>query len=175
VQLVEEGTPRCRDAAEALALGRVYERAGCIVRALDAYRCAADAESAHVDVRAEAIYRLGVRLRRDRRFDEAASCWRRILELQLPPRPKYGYAGRGYGGQTGSELLGPLRQYAVQALAIHHEHRERDYEGAKELALQLLDDPEDGGRVRVTPEATKHRLARLEKKIARKNDSHLFG
>jgi uncharacterized protein YprB with RNaseH-like and TPR domain len=196
VQLVEEGTPRCRDAAEALALGRVYERAGCIDRALDAYRCAADDESAHVDVRAEAMYRLGVRFRRDRRFDDAAACWRRVLELQMPrrhqsyrgsslrpdsaqasSRPRRGLSGdggQGYAAQ-GSDLFGALRQYAVQALAIHHEHRERDYEGAKELALQLLDDPEDGGRVRVTPEATKHRLARLEKKIARKNDSHLFG
>ena len=168
VQLVEEGTPRCRDAAEALALGRVYERAGCIDRALDAYRRAAGDASAHVDVRAEAIYRLGVRFRRDRRFDDAAACWRRLLELQAPPRPKYGYAGQG------STLIGPLRQYAVQALAIHHEHRERDYEGAKELALQLLEDPDEGG-LRVRAEATKHRLARLEKKIARKNDSHLFG
>jgi uncharacterized protein YprB with RNaseH-like and TPR domain len=168
VELVEEGTPRCRDAAEALALGRVYERAGCIDRAVDAYRCAADAADAPVDVRAEAIYRLGVRLRRDRRFDDAAACWRRLLELQAAPRPKYSYAGHGHA------LLGPLRQYAVQALAIHHEHRERDYEGAKELALQLLEDPEEGN-LRVTPEATKHRLARLEKKIARKNDSHLFG
>ena len=168
VQLVEEGTPRCRDAAEALALGRVYERAGCIDRALDAYRRAADDASAHVDVRTEAIYRLGVRLRRDRRFDEAAACWRRLLEFQILPRPRYSYAGQG------STLLGPLRQYAVQALAIHHEHRERDYEGAKELALQLLEDPEEGP-LRVNAEATKHRLARLEKKIARKNDSHLFG
>src|SRR5688572_10271046 len=95
VQLVEEGTPRCRDAAEALALGRVYERAGCIDRALDAYGCAADAATAHVDVRAEAIYRLGVRFRRDRRFDEAAACWRRLLELQAPRRPKYSYTGHG--------------------------------------------------------------------------------
>ena len=166
VQLVEEGTPRCRDAAEALALGRVYERAGCIDRALDAYRRAADDANADVDVRAEAIYRLGVRLRRDRRFDDAAACWRRLLELHAPPRSKYSYAGSG--------LLAPLRQYAVQALAIHHEHRERDYEVAKELALQLLEDPEEGN-LRVTAEATKHRLARLEKKIARKNDSHLFG
>lgn len=167
VQLVEEGTPRCRDAAEALALGRIYERAGCIDRALEAYRCAADDQGAHVDVRAEAIYRLGVRFRRDRRFDAAAACWRRLLELHAPPRPRYSYTGQG-------SLLAPLRQYAVQALAIHHEHRERDYEGAKELALQLLEDPEEGS-LRVTAEATKHRLARLEKKIARKNDSHLFG
>jgi uncharacterized protein YprB with RNaseH-like and TPR domain len=168
VRLVEEGTPRCRDAAEALALGRVYERAGCIDRAVDAYRRAAGDASAHVDVRAEAIYRLGVRFRRDRRFDEAAACWRRLLELQAPRRPKYSYTGHG------SALLGALRQYAVQALAIHHEHRERDYEGAKELALQLLDDLEEGS-IRVKAEATKHRLARLEKKIARKNDSQLFG
>jgi hypothetical protein len=95
-----------------------------------------------------------------------------------PGRTHLRHGSCGPGGEShgyrGQALLGPLRQYAVQALAIHHEHRERDYEGAKELALQLLDDPEEGN-LRVTAEATKHRLARLEKKIARKNDSHLFG
>jgi hypothetical protein len=86
-----------------------------------------------------------------------------------------------------SALLAPLRQFAVEALAIHHEHRERDYEGAKEFTLQLLDehDAVDVGaadfRLRAEAtrhskaEATRHRLARLEKKIARKSDSHLFG
>jgi hypothetical protein len=72
-----------------------------------------------------------------------------------------------------STLLAPLRQYAVQALAIHHEHRERDYEGAKELTLQLLEEQEDGD-LRVKAEATRHRIARLNRKLARNNDSHLF-
>jgi uncharacterized protein len=152
LQLVEEGTPFCRDAAETLALGKVYERAGCTDRAIDAYRLAATAAGAHVDVVAEATYRLAVRLRRDRRFAEAADCWRRLLEL------KQGRTGRR------SVLLAPLRQVAVEALAIHHEHRERDYAGARELALQLLDDRD--GVSRVKPDITRRRLARLDRKLS---------
>jgi uncharacterized protein len=159
VQLVEEGTPRCRDAAEAVALGRVYERAGCVDRAIAAYERAAGDPSAHIDVVLEAIYRRGLRLRRDRRFADAAECWRRLLQVKQGRR---------------STLLAPLRQFAVEALAIHHEHRERDYEGAKELTLQLLEESADG-EVRPRTDATRNRLARLERKIARKNDSHLFG
>ncbi len=154
VQLVEEGPGRCRDAAEAVALGKVYERAGCIDRAMDAFRKAADEDSASVDVRAEAIYRLGLRLRRERRYADAAECWRRLLEMK----------DSRYGRR--STLLGPLRQYAAEALAIHHEHRERDYEGARELTLQLLDESDE--------DATRHRLARLDRKLAKKRDSHLF-
>ena len=152
VQLVEAGTDRCRDAAETLALGRVYERAGGPDRAIDAYRRAAAAAGAHVDVIAEATYRLAVRLRRDRRFGEAADCWRQLLEL------KQGRTGRR------SALLAPLRQVAVEALAIHHEHRQRDYAGARELALQLLDDTD--GVSRVKPDMTRRRLARLERKMS---------
>jgi uncharacterized protein YprB with RNaseH-like and TPR domain len=162
VQLVEEGTPRCRDAAEAVALGKVYERAGCVDRAIAAYQRAATDPAAHVDVMLEAIYRVGLRLRRDRRYADAADCWRRLLDVK---QPRHGRR---------STLLVPLRQFAVEALAIHHEHRERDYEGAKELTLQLLDESADGD-VRPKTEATRNRLARLERKIARKNDSHLFG
>jgi uncharacterized protein len=170
VQLVEEGSARCRDGAEALALGKVYERAGCVDRAIASYERAAGDLSAHIDVVVEALYRLGLRLRRDRRFAEAAAVWRRILDV----RP----------GPTGhrSTLLAPLRRFAVEALAVHHEHRERDYEGAKELTIRLLEDADERDvRLPSTTlrpgkaDATRHRLARLEKKIARKNDSHLFG
>ncbi|HWK11113.1 MAG TPA: ribonuclease H-like domain-containing protein [Vicinamibacterales bacterium] len=152
VQLVEEGTACCRDATETLALGRVYERAGCTDRALEAYRRAATSGDASVDVIAEATYRLAIRLRRDRRFADAAECWRRLLDL------KQGRTGRR------STLLGPLRQVAVEALAIHHEHRERDYAGARELALQLLDDAD--GVSRVKPDITRRRLARLDRKLS---------
>jgi uncharacterized protein YprB with RNaseH-like and TPR domain len=152
VQLVEEGGARCRDAAEALALGKVYERAGCIERALEVFRRAAEDPSAHVDVRAEAMYRIGLRLRRGRRFGEAAECWRGLLEL------KQARVGRR------STLLAPLRQYAVEALAIHHEHRDRDYECAKGLALQLLEETDDRP---AKVEATRHRIARLDRKISR--------
>jgi uncharacterized protein len=173
LRLVEEGIERCRDAAEALALGKVFERAGSMDRALLCFERAAADEGSAIDVRAEAIYRTALRLRRERRFDEAAAAWRRLLGV------KQGRFGRR------STLLAPLRQFAVEALAIHHEHRERDYEGAKELTLRLLDEHEGqdfrltaeatGPRVTRKADATRHRLARLEKKIARKNESHLFG
>src|SRR5450759_4944302 len=167
VQLLEEGSARCRDGAEALALGKVYERAGCVDSAIASYERAAGDLSAHIDVVVESLYRLGLRLRRDRRFAEAAAVWRRILDVK-PGRTSLRH---GYGGQAGRRgtLLAPLRQFAVEALAIHHEHRERDYEGAKELTMRLLEDADEKA------DATRHRLARLEKKIARKNDSHLFG
>ncbi len=180
VELVEEGSTRCRDAAEALALGKIYERAGCVDKAIAAYQQAGADPSAHIDVVLEAIYRLGLRRRRERRFTEAADCWRRLLDMKQPHlRQDSGGQGQarlrqGSGGQARSKLLGPLRQYAVEALAIHHEHRERDYAGAKELTLQLLDESDEAS-IRRKTEATRHRLARLEKKIARKNDSHLFG
>ena len=162
VRLVQEGIDRCRDAADALALGKVFEKAGSLERAMTCFERAADDQGAHVDVRGEAIYRLALRLRRDRRFDAAAVQWRRLLDM------KQGRFGRR------SALLGPLRQLAVEALAIHHEHRERDYEGARELTLRLLDE-RDGPDVRVRPERARHRLARLDRKLARRGDSPLLG
>ena len=113
VQLVEAGTPLCRDAAETLALGKVYERAGCTERAIDAYRRAAASPGAHVDVIAEAIYRLAARLRRDRRFAEAAECWRRLLDL------KAGRTGRRSGksdDKEGALLAACLMSAMVGAL-----------------------------------------------------------
>jgi uncharacterized protein YprB with RNaseH-like and TPR domain len=152
VELVEHGACRCRDAVEAVALGKVYERAGAIDRARACYEHAASDLRAHAEVGGEALYRLGVGLRRDRRFDQAAVMWRRILALK---------------GQ--SAVLSTLRQYATGALAVHHEHRERDYEGARELALALLDDDTFEKRDRA-----RHRVARLDRKIASNDNSQLF-
>ena len=152
VRLVEQGSGGCRDACEALALGKVFERGTATDAATACFRRAADDPRADVDIRAEALYRLGLRLRRDRRFEEAADIWKRVLDLA--PRRR---------GQ--SAVLGPLCQFAVRQLAIHQEHRERDYEGARELTLQLL---EDADRERDhAVDANRKRLARLERKIAR--------
>jgi uncharacterized protein YprB with RNaseH-like and TPR domain len=145
VELAHEGSARCRDAAEALALGRVFERAGCGDRATACYERAIDDRLASVEVTAEALYRLGLRFRRDRRFADAAAVWRQVLALK--PRR--------------SELVEALQRFAIEALAIHHEHRERDYEGARELALRLLDEPEVPG------DSARHRVARLDRKIHR--------
>lgn len=149
VQLARGGHPSCRDGAEALALGRVYERAGALDRAEGCYTCAI--ESSRPEVKGEALYRLGLRHRRERRFAEAASSWRAVIEL------------------TESRLvrrlarLADLRQFATEALAIHHEHRERDLDGARELALFALQDAA-GARA----DGMRHRLARIDRKISGK-------
>jgi uncharacterized protein YprB with RNaseH-like and TPR domain len=151
VELVEHGSDRCRDAAEALALGKVYERAGSIDRALACFDRAAGDRRAAVEIVGEALYRRGVRLRRDRRFEDAAGAWRAILEVK----------GR-------SAMIRSLKQYATEALAVHHEHREKDYEGARELAMTLLDDEMFDRR-----DGARHRIARLDRKISSNDNRKL--
>jgi hypothetical protein len=165
LQLARTGHSTCRDCAEALALGRIYERAAAdqrvprtetmLIRAEGCYRRAAESRSP--EVKGEALYRLGLRHRRERRYAEAAAIWRDVIELTEP---------RGARRLAG---LGELRQFAVEALAIHHEHRERDLAGARELALFALEEV-DGRRA----DGLKHRLARLDKKIAQKTNAQLF-
>ena len=153
VRLAQSGHEGCRDCAEALALGRVFERAGHFSRADECYRRAAESSEAHV--RAEALYRLAVRLRRSRRFEEAASRWRELIEFTEPRSRRHG-------------TLGALRQVAVEAMAIHQEHRTRDLAGARELALTALE--EAGGH---SP-SIRHRLSRLERKLSTRPSSTLF-
>jgi hypothetical protein len=57
-------------------------------------------------------------------------------------------------------------QRAAEALAIHHEHRARDYETARELALFALDEVEETGR---RAEEIRYRLARLDRKLSRRD------
>jgi hypothetical protein len=153
VRLAQNGHEACRDCAEALALGRVLERAGHVERADACYRRAT--ESPEAPVRGEALYRLAVRLRRARRFDEAAALWRELLDLTEPRHRR-------------RALLGDLRKVAIEALAIHHEHRAKDLAGARELALASLE--ESGGPA----EKVRHRIARLDRKLARRSDAQLF-
>jgi hypothetical protein len=157
LRLARTGDGACRDEAEALALGRVLERAQAFQRAEACYRRAAG--SSCVDVRGEALYRLGLRCRRDRRFTEAARAWREIVALTEPLAHRR------------TPAMVQLRQFAVEALAIHHEHRERDLAAARELALFALnDDPPPPARA----EGLRHRLARLDRKLARKRNAQLF-
>lgn len=147
-QLASSGHEACRDAAEALALGRVYERAGTLDRADACYRRAAHSDS--VDVKIESLYRLGLRRRRARRFEEAAEIWREILSV----------AERRHG---------EVRRFASEALAIHHEHRRRDLVGAREHALFALEQS-DAARA----DDVRHRLARIERKLRTNKDAQLF-
>ena len=154
VRLALHGHVACRDGAEALALGRVYERVGAIDRAEECYRCAVASEAP--EVKGEALYRLGLRYRRERRFEEAAIVWRNIITWTEPR------------GIRSVSTLRELRQFAAQALAIHHEHRVRDLDCARELALFALKegDAVHGGEMR-------HRLERIERKIASKLDQRI--
>jgi uncharacterized protein YprB with RNaseH-like and TPR domain len=153
MRMARDGHDGCRDCAEALALGKILERAEHVSRAEACYRYAAQSPASHV--RADALYRLAVRLRRDRRFEDAANTWRELIEFTGPRSMRRG-------------VLNQLRQIAVEALAIHHEHRSKDLAGARELALTAVE--ESGGRT----ERGRHRLARLDRKLARKNDPLLF-
>ena len=165
VQLARDGQHACRDSAEALALGRVYERAGmddrvreradALARAEACYGRAAESRTA--EVKGEALYRLALRHRRERRFEQAAAIWRQVIELTEP---------RGVRRVAG---LAELRQFAAEALAIHHEHRDRDLESAREIALFALE--EAAGR---RAEGVRHRLARIDRKIAKKTDAQLL-
>jgi hypothetical protein len=63
-----------------------------------------------------------------------------------------------------------LRNFAAEALAIHHEHRDRDLTAARELALFALGDSGENGP---RSDGMRHRLARLDRKIGR-NEARLF-
>ena len=157
LRLARAGDEACRDEAEALALGRVLERAMVLDRAEACYRRAA--ASACAEIRAEALYRRGLLCRRARRFTEAAAAWRDIVALTAPASVRRRPA------------MSQLRGFAIEALAIHREHRERDIDGARELALFALNDeaPPPGRAA-----GLRHRLARLERKLSRKTNAQLF-
>ena len=157
LRLTSGGEAACRDGIEALAVGRVLERAGEIDRAETCYRRAC--ESRCVDTKAEALYRLGLRCRRERRFPEAARWWQTLIAVTDVPAARRG------------SPLAVLRAFALEALAIHQEHRARDLKSARELALFALD---DGGVEPRRAEGIRHRLARLDRKLAQKTNAQLF-
>jgi uncharacterized protein YprB with RNaseH-like and TPR domain len=157
LRLARTGDGACRDEAEALALGRVLERAQVFDRAEACYRRAAFASCA--EVKGEALYRLGLRCRRDRRYEEAAGVWQEIIALTQP------------SSRRRRPAMVQLRQFAAEALAIHQEHRERDFAAARELALFALTDIEPPP---AKADGLRHRLARLDRKIAMNRNAQLF-
>jgi hypothetical protein len=113
-------------------------------RATDAERCyrraAADIGASH-RCREQALHALACLLRRARRFREAASVWREIVSLGV--------------GRT------PAVREAIEALAVHHEHRDRDLEQARALATRALHTERDPRR----RDAIRYRLARIDRKL----------
>ena len=141
LMLAQEGPAACRDEAERLALGRIYERAGALQQAVDAYESAA--HGLDREVRRHALARLAALFGREDRHDEAVAAWQGVLEL-APPRAS----------------MSPLERRAIEALAIHHEHRARDLPAARTLAEQL--NRHGSGRAR---ELAAHRLGRINRKL----------
>ncbi|MBI2835775.1 MAG: ribonuclease H-like domain-containing protein [Acidobacteria bacterium] len=151
LRLVSDGPDQAEDARECLALGRIYDRGGLTSQAIDCYVRAAEMAS-HArgtgawdrddgSIESEALCRFARWARRERRFGEAAAAWRRVLKL--PARPMN------------------FEREAIEALAIHHEHRERDLPLAHTFASRALD-AQAGPRGR---DSVRHRLTRLERKL----------
>lgn len=146
LRLVNEGCGAAADAREAVALGRLFERAGLPARAVDSYEHALTFAVARrgqpaILLQVEAIRALAQLARRGRRFDEAAERWRQLLELPGCPRV--------------------VVREAAEALAIHHEHRLRDLATARSFALKTL----EVGLATARNDAVRHRLDRIERKM----------
>lgn len=144
--LLERGSDGCRDGWERLALGRMYERLGEQDRAMACFDAAARDDER--DVRAEALARIATRHRRARRHAEAADAWQQVLALT------HDSESRAPRGQS-------LARDAAEALAVHHEHRARNLDAARELARAAL----RLERRRSGAAALEHRIRRLEKKL----------
>jgi uncharacterized protein YprB with RNaseH-like and TPR domain len=140
-QLLEDGPTAARTAREALGMGRLYERGGMMAEAKSSFARAIEFRDADEDVRAEALRAFAHVARRLRHYDDAADAWRRVLGLTGCPRP--------------------IEREASQALAVHHEHRRRDFVSARDFTLRLLDVDENVTR----RQAAEYRLARLDRKL----------
>lgn len=142
LELVAEGPGAARDGQEALALGRIYERANLEARARASFELALVMDSSN-EVRRASLRHLAIGARRARRFGEAAAWWQNLLDIPgCPPH---------------------LKREANEALAIHHEHRVRDLVRAKTFALKSLEMNSRPGWTH----AVHHRLARIERKMDR--------
>ena len=149
LHVLEDAPARCMSARESLAAGRILEGVGrlgdaerCYVDAIDRSRFERGADTG--SLRADAMRHLALRYRRDARFNEAAELWQAIVvERQASPM---------------------LRREALEALAIHFEHRARDLFEARHFArLSLAERVGTRGM-----EASRHRLVRLDRKMAKR-------
>jgi len=145
--MAQEGPDACREPSEQMALGRLYERAGLIARAIDAFERAA--QGMDREVRPHALARLATMLGREDRHDEACVAWQGVIEQSRHQRGP----------------MSALARRATEALAIHHEHRARDLATARTYAETLRVHAD----ARTRQEAA-HRLGRLDRKLSSKKD-----
>jgi hypothetical protein len=147
-QMAAEGPSGTPSPHEALAMGQIYTRLGrsaeadaCFSRAAGLGDAPWDSRSVDGAVRADALRHLALERRRRRQYAGAAEAWERLLESDPDPA---------------------LAQEARRALAIHHEHRARNLDAARQIAERALASEHDPGEA----DALRHRLARLERKLA---------
>ena len=149
LHVLEDAPARSRSARESLAAGRTLEGVGrlddaerCYLDAIDRSRSERGTEAGAI--RAEAMRLLALRRRRSMRYREAADLWRAIV--------------------VEGEASPVMRREALDALAIHFEHRARDlYEAHRFARLSLAERVGTRGMA-----ASRHRLARLDRKLARR-------
>ncbi len=146
-RMLQEGPHAARNAHECLALGRLYEHSGASDRATACYEKAVEGDPAAAWrrdelVEREALRRLALRHRRERRYPEAAAAWQRLLDLP--------------------GTAGPVDFEALHALAVHYEHRARDLEAARALVIRAM----DCARNPKLSESLRYRLMRIDRKLA---------
>ena len=159
--VVDRGAQAAGSGRQSLGLGRLYERGGreadapgCYERAValtsgargtGARGMGADGtmEFGALAVRAESLYRLALACRRQHRHGDAARYWQALIDL-----------GRRPGGVFERE--------ALRALAVHHEHRLKDTDGALDFARRAYAVEYTAGRRR----DVERRLTRLERRLA---------
>ncbi len=154
LEIVSGGPDYADNAREALALGHVYARAHADDRAMAAYERAvtlsATSRSRRASlVTADALRALAIAYRRARRFDEAARCWTALVE---------------------SGCSNTVEREAIEALAIHHEHRLRDLPSAKAFAQRNVSVSATQPH-QVRRAAAQQRLDRIERKIRSEPDA----
>ena len=165
LRLVRDGPDVAETARECVGLGRLYERAGRRDLALRCFAVAAGVEAvlqpgsgppepmSHTgsfrdrDAATEALRWLARGLRRERRHAEAAEIWQRLAESDTSHRS--------------------ARLEAIEALAVHHEHRTRELSVARNLARRALAG-DTGPRLQ---RLLAHRLVRLDRKLGQNRDS----
>jgi hypothetical protein len=139
-RLLHSGPEASRTAREAVGLGQSYQRSGRLDEARASFRRGASLPGSP-SVQAEALRAYGLLCRRAGQFGQAAEAWQRILALPGCPVA--------------------IATDASDALAVHHEHRLRDFRTARQFAVRSLELAASGAR----RQAARHRVMRLDRKL----------
>jgi uncharacterized protein YprB with RNaseH-like and TPR domain len=141
--MAREGPEACREPAEQLALGRLYERGGQLEAARRSFEMAV-AGCGDPAVRRDALVRLAAGFRRQARHEEAARAWEEVLSIP----------------SAQSDRSPAVDRLAIEALAIHHEHRRKDLAAARRYAEALRRKTSERARADI-----EHRLRRIDRKL----------